>query len=241
MDIKGLGELLPKETIDKLYTDAFAPSAKQVGKSLEDAVKVGRLLLLPIQALGALQDRIEPMLDRIRQRVPEDKRINASPEVVGPALERMRYLPERSELWSMYEEVLTKSVDSEQAGKVHPSFSFIISQLSRDEAWLIGELQKRNFEVEDKTDLVDNRFVNRVTVRSEIPKDALRLPDQFDLYYAHLESLSLVTWPVWNQDPIFESGRQIGERRNSRITLTEFGRLFAAACIPAGGFENAND
>lgn len=238
IDPRELGELIPKETIDKIYTDALSAPAKEVSKLGVDAVKTLRLLLAPIQLLGALQDRIEPMLERIRKRVPEERRIEASPEVVGPALERMRYLPERSELWSMFEEVLTKAVDGAEVSKLHPSFTYIISQLSRDEAWMIYRLRERSFDVVDRMDLVGSRFENRQIESSELPTDELRLPEQLDLYYAHLDSLSLVTWPVTRQDPIHANGRQIGIRRFSTMMLTDFGRLFAAACIPPEGFDD---
>ena len=73
----------------------------------------------------------------------------------------------------------------------------------------------------------------------ELPNDELFLPNQMDLFYSHLESLNLVIWPVEKQDPIFAvaGGPQTGIRRHSKITLTEFGKLFVAACIPAEGFE----
>lgn len=236
MDPKDIAELLPKETIDKLYTDALSPAAKEFGKFGEDAAKTLRLLTAPIQFLGALQDRLEPMLKRIGKRVPDRRRVEAPPEVVGPAFERMRYIPDNSELWTMYEEVLTRSVDSEEAHKVHPSFAYIISQLSADEARIVYLLRDRNFEVVDTLDLVSNRFENRVVEKSELPDAELHMPKQMDLYYAHLESLNIVTWPVHRQDPIMTGGRQTGIRRHSTMQLTAFGQLFAGACIPPDGF-----
>lgn len=72
-----------------------------------------------------------------------------------------------------------------------------------------------------------------------MPKDELYLPDLIELSYSHLESLNLATWPVEKQDATFavQGGPQTGLRRSSRMMLTDFGRLFVAACIPAEGFE----
>jgi hypothetical protein len=203
-------------------------------------MKVARLLLFPLQVAGAFQDRVERMLERIRNRVPEDRRIEAPAELVGPALEQMRYVDDRSDLWKMFEEVLTKSVDKDQASTVHPSFTLIIPQLSRDEAWILYRLRERPFNVTDKLDLnaSGGRFENRVIESSELPVAELCQPDQLDLYYSHLESLSLVTWPVLKEEPIRNGqGRQTGIRRHSKMQLTEFGRLFATASIPISGFE----
>ncbi|MBI1648975.1 Abi-alpha family protein [Hyphomicrobium sulfonivorans] len=237
MDIDQIGKIIPKETIDKFYADAVSAPAKELGKLGGDVGKTLRLLLAPIQVLGALQDRLEPMLERIRKRVPDERRIEAPPEVVGPALERMRYLPDESELWTMFEEILTKSVDKSEVVQVHPSFPTIISQLSRDEAWMIYRLRDKSFNVVDILDLVENRFENRKFESSELPIDELQLPSQLDLYYAHLESLSLVIWPVNKQELIMAGEKQTGIRRFSTMMLTDFGRLFASACIPPDGFK----
>lgn len=239
--IESLGKLVPKETLGKLYDDALSGPAKEVGKLGTDAMKAARLILAPLQYAAAYQDRLERACERISKRVPEERRAEAPPEIVGPVLERMRYVHEGSELWDLYEEVLTKSVDAEAQRTLHPSFAQIISQLSRDEAWILFRLRDRSFVVVDHLDLdqAQNKFVNRVVVSSELPKDELFLPDLTELSYSHLESLNLATWPIEQQTPTFAvaGAAQTGIERRSRMTLTDFGRLFVTACIPADGFE----
>lgn len=238
--MSGLGDLtkLPPELLLKVYEDALQEPAKHVGKLSTDALKTARLLLLPLQLAGALQDRLQPMIDRIAKRVAEDRRISPPAEVVGPALEKMRYIPDASELWKMFEELLTKAMDSAEAPRVHPSFPHIIPQLSRDEAWILFRLRNHAFNVVDTLDWdkAENRFKNRKIESSELPTGDLLLPMQIDLYYSHLESMGLVQWPVLKQDPIVEGSVQTGVRRYSKMQLTSFGALFAEACIPRGGF-----
>ena len=48
--------------------------------------------------------------------MPEERQAEAPPELIGPVLEKMRYLGDQSELWRMYEEVITKSVDTRDGG-----------------------------------------------------------------------------------------------------------------------------
>lgn len=240
MDIfEALGKLVPKETIGKVYDDALSGPAKQVGKFGTDALKTARLLLAPLQIMASYQDRLERLCERISKRVPEERRVEAPPEIVGPALDRLKYTLDNSELADMFEEVLTKSVDIEAQTKIHPSFAHIISQLSRDEAWMLYRLRDNDFEVTDHLDFdaAANKFYNRVVEKSQLPKDELFQPDLIELSYSHLESLSLVSWPVLKQEPVMAGGVQTGVRRHSKIVLTEFGRLFVMACIPAEGFE----
>lgn len=239
MDLEQLGKLVPKETVGKLYDDMISGTAKEVGKLGTDVAKTARLILAPLQVVAALQDRFEGVVRRIRDRVPDNRLIEPPAEVLGPALEHMRYLDEGSALWRMYEEVLTKSVDKDQNASIHPSFTHIISQLSRDEAWILYRLRDRPFNVVDELDYdrKENRFHNRVIISSELPKDDLYLPDKIELFYSHLESLSLATWPVEKQTPIMNASVQTGLRRDSKMMLTDFGRLFVSACIPEKGFE----
>jgi len=237
---KDIVELIPKEVLLRVYEDALSEGAREFGKLGKDAVKTARLLLAPLQIGAALQDRLAPMIDRIRKKVPEERRVQPSPELVGPALEKMRYLDAESELWKMYEEILTNSVDRESAAKIHPSFTHLISQLSRDEAWILYRLRERPFNVVDLLDWNkdEKRFENRVILESELPVEELFLPDQIDLYYSHLESLSLVTWPVVEEEAVLDDkGVQVGTRRRSKMKLTDFGKLFVSACVPKEGFQ----
>lgn len=232
-------ELLPAKVIERAYDDVASLPAREISKIAVDLVKTGRLLLAPIQLAAAFQDRFERVLERIRSRVPEQRQREAPAEIVGPALQQMRYLEEENPLWQMFEELLIRSVDSETISKVHPSFAQLISQLSRDEAVILSRLQTGEFKVVDKLRLnrKENRFENRRIETSDIPAAELWPPEQVDLYCSHLDSLSLVEWPVEKQEPILGAdGVQTGIRRYSTMRLTDFGRLFVAACIPTAGF-----
>jgi hypothetical protein len=238
--LQDLGKLVPKETIVKLYDDVVSGPAKEVGKIGTDTLKVVRLILAPLQIGAALQDRFARMVERISSRVPEDRQTAISPELAGPVLEKMTYVIEESELWKMYEEILTKGIDKDQIHSVHPSFGHIISQLSRDEAWIIYLLRDRNFQFIDTMDYDREliRFFNRKIEQSTIPTAELRMPNQINLYYLHLQALGLVAWPVDRQESINSGGVQTGIRRYSTLQLTEFGRLFVQASIPLEGFES---
>jgi hypothetical protein len=233
-------QLLPAPVVEKAYDDLASQPAKEGSKVAVDLVKTARLLLAPFQLAAAFQDRFERrVVERIRTGVPEDRRIQAPAEIVGPAIQNMQYLDDDNPLWQMYEELLMASVDSEAVSKVHPSFVYLISQLSRDEAMILYRLRAGEFEVIDTLDLnqEENRFENRVVEESSIPSTDLWQPDQVELYYSHLSSMSLVEWPVHTQDPVYDAeGVQTGIRRHSTMRLTEFGGLFVSACIPDGGF-----
>ena len=231
--------ILPEKVVEKMYDDLVSNPAKELGKVGTDAVKTMRLLLAPLQIAAAFQDRLERMVARIANRVPEERHIAPPAEVVGPALEHMKFLEEENPLWQMFEELISRSFDKDEIESVHPAFSNIIAQLARDEGVILYRLKNENFEVVDTLEYnrPENRFENRKIEQSNLPLNDLFLPERLDLYYSHLDSLNLVSWPVGKQDPIRDdSGQQIGIRRFSRMHLTEFGRLFTDVCIPSTGF-----
>ena len=237
----GIDKLLPAKIIEKVYDDVASAPAKEASKIAVDLVKTARLFLAPIQLAAAFQDRFERLLERVRNRVPETRQVQAPGEVVGPAVQHMRYLDDTSPLWQMFEELLTSSVDAESIATVHPSFAHLISQISRDEAIILYRLRSVEFKIVDVLDLNERegRFENRKVEESTIPTSELLLPDQLGLSYSHLYFLSLVEWPVDKQDPILDDQRrQTGVRRYSTMRLTEFGKLFVSACVPDEGFRN---
>jgi hypothetical protein len=236
-----ISKILDKKVTEKIYDDVFSNSGKEISKIGVDLVKTARLLLVPLQITAAFQDRFEKLIERIKTRIPEEQYIEAPAEIVGPAIEKMRFLDDKSLLWQMFEELLTRSVDKLEASKSHPAFVHIISQLSRDEAFILFKLKTTDFEIIDTMDLNEDgsKFENRRFEKSDIPSAELFLPEMINLYYSHLESLSLVTWPVNKQEVIKNAlGFQTGIRRYTKMHLTEFGKLFVSVCIPQKGFTN---
>ena len=225
------------KVVEKAYKDAASPLFQQIGGFGEDLAKTARLLLFPLQITATMQDRLEIFLKNLKDRVPENNQIPIQPEIAGPALEAMQYLLVDNPLWQMFEELLIKSADSEQIANVHPSFTHIIKQLSRDEAYILYKLTQSPFEFVYTMDLdkVQNMFVNRVYEKWTLPNSELFNPQSVWIYYSHLESMSLVTWPVYKREPIKLNGTQTGIRGFSRMHLTDFGSLFTTACIPSTG------
>ncbi|HAW7512046.1 TPA: DUF4393 domain-containing protein [Escherichia coli] len=229
-----VSKVIDSKVVENTYNDALSPGLKELGKVGVDLAKTARLLLAPLQIAATFQDRLERFLREMNERVPESRRIEVAPEISGPAIESMRFLDESNTLWGLFKEILFKSADQKYVELVHPSFIQIIKQLTRDEALLLLKLDVDSFYQVYTQDLdrQENKFVNRKTESSTIPVDELFSPESMGIYYSHLESLSLVRWPITKQDPIIVQGVQVGIRCFSEIHLTDFGKLFVSACIP---------
>jgi hypothetical protein len=235
-----IDKILDSKTLEKAYDDGLSSTIKEISKFGVDAIKTARLILAPLQIAASFQDRFERFLERINERVPDERMIPIPAEISASAIHNLRYLDETNVLSEMFEELLVQAADSNTVSNVHPSFVHIISQLSQDEAVILYKLRDQDFEVVDRLSLnrAKNRFENRVIEKSTIPTGDLMHPNSIDLYYSHLESLSLVTWPVYKEDPIGAGASQTGTRRYSKMLLTDFGKLFVKACVPEYGFSN---
>lgn len=238
MKIEEIGNILGANTIEKVYEDGLSSATKETSKALRDVVKSFRLFTLPFQLAATLQDRLDKYFEKVRSEVPEERQIDSPSMISGPIIERLKYLDENNHLTELFLSLLARSIDKERINEAHPAFIYLIDQLSPDEAVILLELKDKEIKVVDRMDYdrTTNLFSNLKIIDGGFPIEKLVFPDKFSMYYNHLESLNLITWPVDEQKGIIENNIQTGLTRYSTITPTEFGNLFIKACIPENGF-----
>lgn len=238
-ELEMIDKITNSKIVEKVYDDAISTPMIEVSKIGVDLIKSARLILSPLQLAATLQDRFEIFLKNLNKRVPTDEQVQPPAELTSVCLEKMKYIDLNNPLWGMFEELLINATDKKNISKVHPSFGQIIGQLSPDEAVIIYELTKGDLDFTAQSDLNNlNKFENQRYLKYPAPEDKLVNPEAFKIYSAHLESLSIITWHIINQEPEYTGGKQTGIIIDSKIMLTDFGRLFAAACIPETGFTN---
>ncbi len=238
-DLEKLANILGADTVKKIYDDGLSGSVQETGKMLTDFIKTARLFTAPIQLLASYQDRLSKHFEGVRNSVPEENQIEAPASLSGPIIERLKYLENDNYLTDLYLNLLSRAIDRERVNEAHPAFFHIIDQLSPDEAYFLFRLRDKEPEVTTHMDYDQskNRFSNYQIVKTDLPATEFMFPAHFQMYYSHLESLNLVSWPVYNEEyPRDEQNIQIGLIKHSRLILTDFGKLFVKACIPEKGF-----
>jgi len=241
--LKDLSKLLP---IDRVYEDVASPAAKRVGSALESTTKAARWIIAPLDYLAAQNDRYQRFLERVASKVPENRRIEAHPQIAGPSLDGLRYVPEDSIIAELFINLLARAIDKERVNEAHPAFHQIIAQLSPDEALVIYQLRRESYEYRTYAQYFadTNTFSPRQVIDNDFPISALVMPDNFSLYMDHLHSLNLAgIWQIGNQEPIHEGSPpvQTGVNISSLAQLTPFGQLFAKACVPDELPESVDD
>lgn len=133
--VAGLAKAIP------VYDDAVQPAAKEVGKALGTVAKTVNIALAPIKILIWGYDQIENFVnekvsDKLKDTPPE--RITTPPtEVVGPALESLKFTGHKEDLRNLFANLIANSMDSATLRNAHPGFVEIIKNISSEEAKIL--------------------------------------------------------------------------------------------------------
>ena len=215
-DLTGLGRLADSKLIQSLYKDLGKAGAKQSGKFVTDIIKAFRLFTAPVQLLALVQDLLEERLERVRSRVPEERQIEAPPQVAGPILENLRYMIDGDILTEMYLNLLARAIDRDRVGEAHPAFVKIIEQLSPDEALIMLQIKRGN--------------QSAIEFHGKEAPEWLMYPGNFGMYISHLESLNLIT--IQGAPAINLNSPDLSDAYLYRSEFTKFGQMFVKACVP---------
>ncbi|HEY8783516.1 MAG TPA: DUF4393 domain-containing protein [Mucilaginibacter sp.] len=239
VDLEKFANILGADTVKKIYEDGVSQPVQETGKIATDFIKTARLFTAPIQLLASYQDRLSKYFEKVRSSVPKENQIEAPAFISGPIIDKLKYLEETNYLTDLYLNLLSRAIDKERINEAHPAFLHIIDQLSPDEAYFLFKLKDNDLGTTTTMDLdyEKNKFYNYQIIKNDLPVNEFTFPENFQMYYSHLESLNLLTWHIQNSEyPRNEKNIQIGIVNHGMLQTTEFGKLFIKACIPEKGF-----
>ena len=133
VEVVGEGIVLP----------AVQPSAQAGGKALGTLMNAFNLLFAPLERAHlrseAKTERLRRELAKGFEEIPPERQVEPPLEVVGPALESLKYVEDET-LQDMYTSLLLSTMDSETQLAAHPAFVRIISELSPFDAKNLKEI-----------------------------------------------------------------------------------------------------
>ena len=254
--MKGIVEAVP------VYQDLVQPAARQVGQALETAARCIHIAMAPISALvwsyDSLKDFLSTRVAAKLQNVPPERIQSPPPNVVGPALEALRYTGHQEPLSELFANLLATSLDADTCEHAHPSFVDIIKNLSPDEARIIRVFASRTIHpvIDVRIHLKDAQGYDvRVRNFSFIGREAeCEHPKLTPSYLGNLARLGLIDLPDkamgvprLTGDELYaelEADSEIDEIRaeaahdETRLVivkgiceLTDFGEQFCNACV----------
>jgi hypothetical protein len=171
--------------------------------------------------------------DRVREKVPEERQRDAPPEIAKPVMEAFAKTSDDSPLMSMFEELMARAIDINEAEKLSPNFPAIIESLSPLQAKLIKSLSTRQHYTDVMLDHKQNLIVQRFNANFDI--NEFGGIDHHLTLVQDLEKKNLTT--SLNLDVEREKDYPNivvpPHHRLVRMTvrLTMFGKWFAQSCI----------
>jgi len=143
--VKQVGQVVPD-----VYKDAVQPAAQAGGKALGTLMNAFNMLLAPLERA---QLRSEAKTERLRQElakgfeeIPEERRVEPPLEIVGPALESLKYVTDEK-LQNTFVQLLLASMDSNKQSRVHRAFVKIIEEINPIEAKMLKEINEGIFSI----------------------------------------------------------------------------------------------
>lgn len=145
-DLAGIGKLAEQgiELVKAkpVYEDVVQPGAKEAGKAIATVGQAVNAALAPLRLVVWGIDQVEAFLksalaERL-QHVPAEHITTPSPQVIGPAVESLRFVAENTTLRNMYASLIATSMDSRIARSAHPAFVEILKQITPHEAKILG-------------------------------------------------------------------------------------------------------
>jgi hypothetical protein len=182
--------------------------------------------------------RVVWLVQAANGQIPEERRRLPASSIAGPIFENVKYLEDGNPLLELYKNLLTSAMDRERENTAHPAFVEIIKHLSGDEAVWLYHIIRGRFEISEREmvyHLNEPEESRTTVVRSYNVPFGLVHKDNLPMYKTHLLALNLIgVLPRSKQEDKTDSRgeKYVLINRDTRVFLSEFGQLFAEACIP---------
>jgi hypothetical protein len=249
-----------EELLRLFYKDLGQPGVKQVGKALSTVLGLGNTVLLPLKMVNEKANALYTHhMDQFRKKleqVPEEKIVEAAPEIGVPILENLGKTTNEA-ISQMYINLLANASHIDLVSQAHPRFVSVIESLTPDEALILNEKihQVRFISIESHISFMHGGEMQHgvsisVDKATKYHKsDILHLPENASFYFDNMKGLGLFTehigsnhFPVLG-DPYAELRKSYeakmvssGIHNDKRVAVegyyqtTPFGRLFIKAC-----------
>ncbi|HCR3184436.1 TPA: DUF4393 domain-containing protein [Morganella morganii] len=123
----------------------------EIGKTIVTLTKAINVALTPVSltifGYEKIKGFIETTLKEKLSKVPEENIIPPKGNIVGPALENLKYLDENKEdlsIKNMYANLIANAINKETKDSIHPAFVDIIKQLENNDVMLLEAMRVQN-------------------------------------------------------------------------------------------------
>lgn len=227
------------------YEDVAQPAARRIGVALSAVVKVA---LTPVSLMdwGYEQSKewLAAKVDERLAKIPEERIVAPKLAIAVPVVNHIAMSVDSPDHRELYAELLLKSLDSKTQSQVHPSYVYIIEQLSPVEARLIALLAEIDDDFLFTETWTDGSHNNTRTIEAQFAsfckERGLSASDRAVFFLDNLLRLRLLTIDSWTDSKFYPAGHdrhgdypaQLRSEVTRQLLFTDFGSDFIAACRP---------
>lgn len=133
------------ELANKVYDDGLSKPTKVIGNGLSMCLNFLGSIVSPvmyeyIQNAEYKKKEIDIKLSNKYNSIPEDKRVNPRMNIMGPAVELLKYNLDENHIKDIFVNIMSNEMNSEKQEKVLPSYIEIVRQLSKKDALILKSL-----------------------------------------------------------------------------------------------------
>ena len=257
----GEHKMKEKDIIEGVVDSTFKHLPKTTSaadEALSSIVDIANILFAPFKMAKIFTDaKLEQfkknLAEKVNQIPVENRKDKPDLNVVGPALEALKYTILDDDLREMFENLLTSSIDKNK--NVFPGFIDVVRQLNSDEAKLLKYLSQHG----DTYPLIDLRFTPKeregfieiFTNFTNIGYGLCQKPELISAYLIELEKFGLIKidngfyhlnknelYAPLEEHPDFISlknavGTTPGKfsTHKKKFDITEYGKAFIQSCV----------
>lgn len=253
-----------KELGKDIYNDGLQPAIKETGGAIGTMIGFfNNVVLYPLRKLNIkFQQKakaFEREMEEKYNKIPENNRVEPPINVVGPALESLKYNIDEEHIKNMFKNILVNSMDNRVSRFAHPKFIKIIEQMNNADAVLFSVIYQKlglySFICSPKI-----VFNNSQNVFTETPQYFTNINSQLDLFSESIALNNLTNLGLVEMSFVeFASDKQVYENmintdkavnlleeynhliptkdakyeitKKGIVRLTDVGRSFAKVCL----------
>ncbi|MDB5234383.1 MAG: hypothetical protein JWR44_1376 [Hymenobacter sp.] len=204
-----------EELLRQFYKDLGQPGVKQVGKALATVLGLGNTVLIPLKMVNekanALYTHHMEQFRKKMEQVPEEKTIEAAPEIGVPILENLGKTT-NSVISNMYLNLLANASHIDLAKNAHPRFVSVIESLTRDDVTILESQHSYLYLTIEAHITLNYGGENLYGVTVPVNKGTiyhrpgiLEFPENAEFYFANLRALGLLE-AIDGKKPLVPSG-----------------------------------
>lgn len=241
-------ELGLKDLAPEIYKDLLQPAAREIGEGLVKVAQAVCIATAPFELTVWGYERIREYLaislTKKLSQIPPEKIIPPAINIAGPILINFPFVSGEKELRDLYANLLASAMHEDKKDSVHPSFAFLIQQLSSEEAVLIKHISSIKIKGWLCEEISDAHFGDLKTerLRDQFEKlclDAgLKKRTMFSSYMENLIRLRILYHELQTEANYVPEGTRdyreppsVEQFNKEVIQVSEFGWAFIEACI----------